>query len=435
MKRIKIIGAGLAGVEAAWFLANHGVDVTLCEQKPHKHSPAHSSNNFAELVCSNSLKADRLSSAGGLLKAEMRLFGSICLKAADECRVAAGGALAVNRDDFSNFITEKIKNHPKITVEYGEVTAIPDDDYVIIASGPLTDGELYKDIQRKCGDYLSFYDAAAPIVNADSIDMSSAFTQSRYSDDEGDYINCPLNKEEYEAFYDALINAESATLHEFDKPTVYEGCMPIEIMAKRGADTIRFGPMKPVGLRDPHTGHRPWAVVQLRKENASGSMYNMVGFQTNLKFGEQKRVFSMIPALKNADFTRYGVMHRNTFICSPKLLDSFFNLKADRRIYFAGQITGVEGYMESAMSGIVAALGVYCSMRGQEIESLPYNTMMGALCAYISDPTVTDFQPMGANFGILPKPEQRIKNKQERYTLIAENAIKRMKEYIEGMII
>ena len=433
--RVRIIGAGLAGCETAWFLANHGVDVDLYEQKPIKRSPAHKNDNFAELVCSNSLKADRISSAGGLLKAEMRLFDSICLKAADTCKVAAGGALAVNRDDFSNYITQQIKNHPKITVHYEEVTKIFDDGIVIVASGPLTQGELFDDIQSKCGDYLSFYDAAAPIVSADSIDMNIAFTQSRYSDDEGDYINCPMNKEEYETFYNALVTAESAQLHEFDKPTVYEGCMPIEIMAKRGPDTIRFGPMKPVGLRDPRTNHRPWAVVQLRKENEQGTMYNMVGFQTNLKFSEQKRVFSMIPSLQNAEFLRYGVMHRNTFICSPKLLDSFFNLQSDKRIFFAGQITGVEGYMESAMSGIVSAIGAYKAIFDKPISPLPKDTMCGALCSYISDKTVVDFQPMGANFGILPKPEKVIKNKQERYTVIANESLQKMKKYIKDMII
>ncbi len=427
---VKVIGAGLAGCEAAWFLANHGVNVKLYEQKPVKHSPAHKSDGFAELVCSNSLKADRVSSAGGLLKAEMRLFDSICLESADSCRVAAGGALAVNRDDFSEYITQKIKSHPNIEVINQEITEIPDGD-VIIATGPLTEGKLYENIQNICGDYLSFYDAAAPIVTADSVDMTSAFCQSRYSDDEGDYINCPLNKEEYEQFYDALVNAESAKLHEFDKPTVYEGCMPIEIMAKRGADTIRFGPMKPVGLTNPHTGHRPWAVVQLRKENADGTMYNLVGFQTNLKFPEQQRVFSMIPALKNAQFTRFGVMHRNTFICSPKLMTPYFQMRTDKRIAFAGQITGVEGYMESAMSGIVAAVGTLARLKQIEISPLPRNTMMGALCAYISDETVVDFQPMGANFGILPRPEQVIKNKQERYSVVANSALEEMSKYIK----
>ena len=434
---IKIIGAGLAGCEAASLLSRCGAKVILFEQKPKKHSPAHSKDGFAELVCSNSLKADRLSSAGGLLKAEMRLFGSVCLEAAEICRVKAGGALAVDRDKFSQYITDKISNDPNIEIRHEEVTLIPTDAPVIVASGPLTDGKLYDEIGALCGGRLSFYDAAAPIVTADSIDMNSAFTQSRYEGGEGDYINCPMNKEEYEAFYEALVNAQSAMLHEFDKPTVYEGCMPIEIMAKRGADTIRFGPMKPVGLRDPRTGHRPWAVVQLRRENADGTMFNLVGFQTNLKFGEQKRVFSMIPALKNAEFTRYGVMHRNTFICSPKLLNSFFAMRSNENIAFAGQMTGVEGYMESAMSGIVAALGMFARLSGTPLDDIPMGTMMGALSAYISDPTVVDFQPMGANFGLLPKPEQRIKNKQERYTLIANGALSEMKkyrEYVKGRI-
>ncbi|MGN0174187.1 MAG: methylenetetrahydrofolate--tRNA-(uracil(54)-C(5))-methyltransferase (FADH(2)-oxidizing) TrmFO, partial [Acutalibacteraceae bacterium] len=360
MSKVYVIGAGLAGCEAAFYLANKGIKVTLFEQKPLKRSPAHKIDSFAELVCSNSLKAMRINSAGGLLKAEMREFGSVCLMAADNCKVPAGGALAVNRYDFSSYVTEKIKNHPNIEVVYKEVTEIPDDGYVIIATGPLTDGKLAERISELTGDYLSFFDAAAPIVTFDSIDMDEAFTQSRYDRGEADdYINCPMNKEEYEIFYENLVSAESAEIHSFDKPNVYEGCMPIEIMAKRGADTMRFGPLKPVGLTNPKTGHRPWANLQLRKENTEGTLYNLVGFQTNLKFGEQKRVFSLIPALKNAEFIRYGVMHRNSFINSPKLLDCNFKLKSKENIWFAGQITGVEGYMESAMSGILAAVSVF----------------------------------------------------------------------------
>ncbi|MBQ2676039.1 MAG: methylenetetrahydrofolate--tRNA-(uracil(54)-C(5))-methyltransferase (FADH(2)-oxidizing) TrmFO [Clostridia bacterium] len=423
-----VIGAGLAGCEAAYYLANRGVKVTIIEQKPSKMSPAHHNENFAELVCSNSLKADRVSSAGGLLKAEMRLFGSLCLAAADECRVPAGGALAVDRHIFSQIITHKIKAHENIEVVYKEQQTIPNDGVVIVATGPLTDGEMADEISRLCGNSLSFFDAAAPIISADSIDKDTSFAQSRYDRGEDDYINCPLNKEEYEAFHAALITAEIAPLKSFDKaPTVYEGCMPIEIMAKRGADTIRFGPMKPVGLRDPKTGHRPWAVLQLRKENSDGTMYNMVGFQTNLKFGEQKRVFSMIPALKNAEFVRYGVMHRNSFINSPKLLTSGFNMRENANIFFAGQITGVEGYMESAMSGILAAVNALRVLKGEELITLPATTMMGALSRYISDDTVENFQPMGASFGLLPSLNVNIRDKKQRYQALADRALEDLK--------
>lgn len=431
MSKVYVIGAGLAGCEAAFYLANKGIKVTLFEQKPLKRSPAHKIDSFAELVCSNSLKAMRINSAGGLLKAEMREFGSVCLMAADNCKVPAGGALAVNRYDFSSYVTEKIKNHPNIEVVYKEVTEIPDDGYVIIATGPLTDGKLAERISELTGDYLSFFDAAAPIVTFDSIDMDEAFTQSRYDRGEADdYINCPMNKEEYEIFYENLVSAESAEIHSFDKPNVYEGCMPIEIMAKRGADTMRFGPLKPVGLTNPKTGHRPWANLQLRKENTEGTLYNLVGFQTNLKFGEQKRVFSLIPALKNAEFIRYGVMHRNSFINSPKLLDCNFKLKSKENIWFAGQITGVEGYMESAMSGILAAVSVFRTIKNEKQLILPNTTMCGALTNYISTDDKKDFQPMGANFGILPRDGINIKNKQERYQVIAERALDDLKQAI-----
>lgn len=431
MSKVYVIGAGLAGCEAAFYLANKGIKVTIFEQKPLKRSPAHKIDSFAELVCSNSLKAMRINSAGGLLKAEMREFGSVCLMAADNCKVPAGGALAVNRYDFSSYVTEKIKNHPNIEVFYKEVTEIPDDGYVIIATGPLTDGKLAERISELTGDYLSFFDAAAPIVTFDSIDMNEAFTQSRYDRGEADdYINCPMNKEEYEVFYENLVSAESAEIHSFDKPNVYEGCMPIEIMAKRGADTMRFGPLKPVGLINPKTGHRPWANLQLRKENTEGTLYNLVGFQTNLKFGEQKRVFSLIPALKNAEFIRYGVMHRNSFINSPKLLDCNFKLKSKENIWFAGQITGVEGYMESAMSGILAAVSVFRTIKNEKQLILPNTTMCGALTNYISTDDKKDFQPMGANFGILPRDGINIKNKQERYQVIAERALDDLKQAI-----
>ena len=432
MNKVYVIGAGLAGCEAAYYLAKNGVKVTLFEQKPIKRSPAHHIDTFAELVCSNSLKAMRVNSAGGLLKAEMREFGSICLESADKCAVPAGGALAVNRYDFSNYITEKIKNNDNIEVVEKEVTEIPNDVYTIIATGPLTEGKFAESISSLTGDYLSFFDAAAPIVTFDSIDMDNAFTQSRYDrGDADDYINCPMDKEQYELFYQNLVEAESAKIHAFDKPNVYEGCMPIEIMAKRGADTMRFGPLKPVGLTNPKTGHRPWANLQLRKENKEGTLYNLVGFQTNLKFPEQKRVFSLIPALKNAEFIRYGVMHRNSFINSPKLLDKNFKLKSRENIWFAGQITGVEGYMESAMSGILAAVSVLRTINGEPQLCLPKTTMMGALSNYISTDDKKDFQPMGANFGILPRDGIEIKNKQERYQVIADIALNDLKNTLK----
>ncbi|MEE0060691.1 MAG: methylenetetrahydrofolate--tRNA-(uracil(54)-C(5))-methyltransferase (FADH(2)-oxidizing) TrmFO, partial [Acutalibacteraceae bacterium] len=386
---IKVIGAGLAGCEAAWQIANRGIAVELYEMKPNKKTPAHHSNDFAELVCSNSLKAARVASAAGLLKEEMRNLNSLLLSCADKCSVSAGGALAVNRDDFSAMVTEKIKSHPNITVIEQEINELPTDGICVIATGPLTSDTLADNIKEKFGGALSFFDAAAPIVTAESIDFESAFFASRYDKGSGDdYINCPMNKEEYELFHTELVNAERAPLKDFDvqNPKVYEGCMPIEVMAQRGADTIRFGPMKPVGLRDPKTGHRPWAVLQLRKENNEGTLYNLVGFQTNLKFPEQKRVFSLIPALKNAEFVRYGVMHRNTFINSPQLLNSDFSLKENKNIFFAGQITGVEGYMESGCSGLMAGINAARLYKGIDTVTLPEFTMIGSLSAYISNP-------------------------------------------------
>lgn len=429
--RIKVIGAGLAGCEAAWLLANAGFSVTLCEMKPQKYSPAHKTPLFAELVCSNSLKAARFNSAAGLLKWEMEYLGSLCVAAAKKCAVPAGGALAVQRDEFSKIITEEILNNKNITVEYGEVTKIDPDEYTIVATGPLTQGGLADSIKELCGDdYLNFYDAAAPIVTAESIDMNSAFFASRYDKGEGDdYINCPLNKQEYEDFYSELIKAERALLHDSDDVAkVYEGCMPIEILAGRGTDAIRFGPMKPVGLRDPRTGHRPWAVLQLRKENKEGTMFNLVGFQTNLKFPEQKRVFGMIPALKNAEYVRFGVMHRNSFINSPKVLNKDFSLKKYPKVYIAGQLSGVEGYMESAASGIAAALHLKNSVSGNKPVDFPNFTMMGALAGYISDEYIKKFEPMGANFGILPPLESHIRDKQERYLKLAERSAEWFKE-------
>lgn len=420
-----VIGAGLAGCEAAWQLAQAGVEVTLVEMKPIRFSPAHHSAGFAELVCSNSLKAERLASAAGLLKVEMQALGSLCVACAYESRVPAGGALAVDREQFSRLVTEQICAHARITVEHREATAIPKQGVTVIAAGPLASDALAGEIAALCGEALSFFDAAAPIVSADSVDMDCAFTQSRYGrGGEDDYINCPMDKEEYEAFYDALLHAESAPLHTFDKKKgVYEGCMPIEVMASRGADTMRFGPLKPVGLRDPRTGHRPWAVLQLRKENAGGTMYNLVGFQTNLKFGEQKRVFSMIPALKNAEFLRYGVMHRNTFLDSPRLLNADYSMRKRPDLFFAGQITGVEGYMESAGSGVLAGLNAARRLRGQDPLVLPRETMLGALAGYISDPSVKNFQPMGANFGVLPPLERPVREKRERYESLSTRAL------------
>ncbi len=430
--KVTVIGAGLAGVEAAHQLSKRGIKVTLCEMKPQKRSPAHKTDLFAELVCSNSLKAERLNSAAGLLKAEMKLFDSVTVAAAYETKVPAGGALAVDRDKFSSLITQRILSDENITVRSGEVTEIPD-GVVIIAAGPLMSDALSKAVGEKIGeDFLSFYDAAAPIVTKDSIDFSSAFAASRYErGGEDDYINCPLNKAEYEAFIKELVSAESAPLHDFDgTPEVYEGCMPVEIMAKRGENTLRFGPMKPVGLTDPNTGHRPWAVVQLRKENEGGTTYNLVGFQTNLKFGEQKRVFSMIPALKNAEFVRYGVMHRNSFINAPQLLDANWSLKNDKNIFFAGQITGVEGYMESAASGILAGINAANYILGEKPLELSNLTMMGALNRHITDTTSKNYQPQGAAFGLLPPLDEIIKDKKERYEKLAQRAIREMEKIL-----
>lgn len=431
--KFKVIGAGLAGVEAAWQIANAGFQVDLYEMKGIKRTPAHKTDLFAELVCSNSLKASRIDSAAGLLKEEMFMLGSLTVPVARECAVPAGGALAVDRDIFSKNITDKIKAHKNINIVNRVVSNIDcsDDTITIVATGPLTDGELAENIKSLVGEYLSFYDAAAPIVTAESIDMSKAFAASRYDrGGEDDYINCPFTKDEYENFINELVNAQGAIVHDFD---VYEGCMPIEKLAKRGLDAPRFGPMKPVGLVDPRTNHRPWACVQLRRENAKGSMFNLVGFQTNLKFGEQKRVFQMIPGLENAEFIRYGVMHRNSFLNSPKLLNSDFSLREKDNVFFAGQITGVEGYMESAGSGILAGINAVRKARGKE-SFVPENlTMLGALCEYISDESVKNFQPMGANFGVLPPIEPKIKDKKERYMALSERALNSLKASMEKL--
>lgn len=427
-----VIGAGLAGCEAAWTLAQQGIAVRLYEMKPQQYTPAHQYKGFAELICSNSLKAARIGSAAGMLKEEMRILGSLTMEAAQQTSVSAGGALAVDRERFSDFITERILAHPLIEVVHQRVDHLPEGTG-IVASGPLTEEHLAQDIAQLCGEsYLSFFDAAAPIVTFESLDKDKVFFAARYGRGEDDYINCPMDKEQYEAFYEQLVQAESVQLHSFEREQmkVYEGCMPVEVMAKRGADTLRYGPLKPVGLTDPHTGRRPWAVVQLRSENRQGSLYNLVGFQTNLKFPEQKRVFSMIPGLEQAEFVRYGVMHRNTFLDSPRLLESDLSLKKRPEIYFAGQITGVEGYVESAASGILAGHNLARWLRGEQPLQLPLDCMLGALVHYISDPSVSDFQPMGANMGILPPWQERVKDKTKRYELIANRGLDSLRAYL-----
>ncbi|MBR6940819.1 MAG: methylenetetrahydrofolate--tRNA-(uracil(54)-C(5))-methyltransferase (FADH(2)-oxidizing) TrmFO [Clostridia bacterium] len=430
-KKVKVIGGGFAGCEAAAQLARRGIAVELYEMKPVRFSPAHSDENLCELVCSNSFKAMRLGSAAGMLKAEMELMGSVCVSCAKETAVPAGGALAVDRGKFSALMTEKINENPLITVIREEITQIPD-GFVIIAAGPLASEGLSESIRKLCNGSLSFFDAAAPIVTADSIDMDKAFLQSRYDRGEADdYINCPMNKAEYDEFYDALVSAESAEIHSFDRrKDVYEGCMPVEVMASRGRDTIRFGPMKPAGLTDPRTGHRPWANLQLRKENVEGTMYNLVGFQTNLKFGEQKSVFSMIPALRNAEFVRYGVMHRNTFINSPRLLNEDFSFRTRENLFFAGQITGVEGYMESAASGILAGINAANRLEGKEKFIPGKTTMTGALARYVADESIKNFQPMGASFGLLPPLDEKIRDKKLRYEALAQRGLSELQKAI-----
>ncbi len=421
---VKVIGAGLAGCEAAWQLANRDIDVRLYEMKPKKMTPAHHSPDFAELVCSNSLRGDRLENAVGLLKEELRRLDSLILSCAEATRVEAGGCLAVDRGGFSQMVTEKIRSHPRITVVEEEVTQVPEGP-VIIATGPLTSDALSQAIAEYFGEtgYLHFFDAAAPLVTAESIDMELAWWQSRYDRGTPDYVNCAMNKEEYEAFWQALTTAQEAEVHGFEDKNVFEGCMPVEVMARRGIDTLRYGPLKPVGLTDPRTGKEPYAVVQLRQDNAMGSVFNLVGFQTHLKFGEQKRVFSMIPALKNAEYVRYGVMHQNTFLQSPKLLDRFY---ADRRnplVAFAGQMTGVEGYVESTASGYLAAVAMAAKVQGRPLPEFPKTTAIGALGQYISDESVENFQPMNINFSIIAPLEQRIRKKAEKNLAISNRAL------------
>ena len=420
---VKVIGAGLAGSEAAWQLAQRGISVELIEMKPLKKTPAHHVDTFAELVCSNSLRGDRLENAVGLLKEELRRMGSLIMECAEATRVEAGGCLAVDRQGFSDMVTEKIKNHPNITVKAEEVTQVPEGP-VIIATGPLTSDSLSKAIGEYFGaDYLHFFDAAAPLVTAESVDMEKAWWQSRYDRGTPDYINCAMNKEEYDAFIAELIAAEEAEVHGFEDKRVFEGCMPVEVMARRGHETLRFGPLKPVGLTDPATGREPYAVVQLRQDNAIKTVFNLVGFQTHLKFPEQKRVFSMIPALKNAEFVRYGVMHQNTFLQSPKLLDRFYADRRNPRVAFAGQMTGVEGYVESAASGFLAAVAMAAKVQGREPAQFPQETAIGALGLYISDERVENFQPMNVNFSIITPLQQRIRKKAEKNLALANRSL------------
>ncbi len=430
MHKVTVVGAGLAGSEAAWQLAQRGIPVELVEMKPHKMSPAHHSTDFAELVCSNSLRGDRLENAVGLLKEELRRMGSLILSCAEATRVEAGGCLAVDRHGFAALVTQKLRSHENITVRAQEVTQIPEGP-VIIATGPLTSDTLSQAIGEYFGtEYLHFFDAAAPLVTAESVDMSLAWWQSRYDRGNADYINCAMNKEEYEAFIHELVNAQEAEVHGFEDKNVFEGCMPVEVMARRGFETLRYGPLKPVGLTDPKTGREPYAVVQLRQDNAAKSVFNLVGFQTHLKFGEQKRVFSMIPALHDAEFVRYGVMHQNTFLQSPKLLDRFY---ADRRnplVAFAGQMTGVEGYVESAASGFLAAVAMAARVQGKEPPIFPQTTAIGALGLYISDERIADFQPMNINFSIISPLEKRIKKKAEKNLAIANRSLAIIEEMV-----
>ncbi len=432
MNRVTVVGAGLAGSEAAWQLASRGVPVRLIEQKPKQKTPAHKADSFAELVCSNSLRGAGLSTAPGLLKEELRRCGSLIMEAADRFAVPAGGALAVDRELFSAYITEKIKNHPLIEVVLDRAESIPEGN-VIIATGPLTDGKLAEEIDSLFGQPLHFYDAAAPIVSAESIDMESAFAASRYDKGDADYINCPMDKEEYEAFVYELAHAKEAEVHGFEDKKVFEGCMPVEVMARRGADTLRFGPLKPVGLRDPRTDKRPYAVVQLRAEDKEKTMYNLVGFQTHLLHPEQKRVFGMIPALKKAEFLRYGVMHRNSFISSPGKIDRHYRVIGRENLMFAGQMTGVEGYIESTASGLCCGINMARAILGKELVTFPDMTAIGALGAYISNGSEYSFQPMNINFGLIPSLEYRIKVKRDRYLAVSERALKALEEILPGV--
>lgn len=431
MKKVTVLGAGLAGCECAWQLAKRGIEVRLFEMKPNKMTPAHSSEYFAELVCSNSLRSDELTNAVGLLKAEMRKMGSLIMESADANRVAAGGALAVDREGFSRYITDKIKSCTNIELVSEEATDYPEGE-LVVATGPLTSDALAERLEKLCNcTGLHFYDAVAPIVTLESVDMDSAFFASRYDKGTADYVNCPMNEEEYKAFVKELVSAKEAPIHGFDDGGVFEGCMPVEVMARRGEETLRFGPLKPVGLRDPRTGKENYAVVQLRRDNADGTIYNLVGFQTHLTWGEQKRVFSMIPALKNAEFVRYGVMHRNTYLNSPQLLDRYYRLKSDSRISFAGQMTGVEGYVESAASGMLVGIETAARLLELEPVNFPQETAIGALGLYISGGSVGDFQPMNINFGIITPLGYRVKGKRNKNAEISARSLKIIDELME----
>ncbi|MBC1520784.1 FADH(2)-oxidizing methylenetetrahydrofolate--tRNA-(uracil(54)-C(5))-methyltransferase TrmFO [Listeria aquatica] len=432
-KTVNVIGAGLAGSEAAWQLAKRGVKVHLYEMRPVKQTPAHHTDKFAELVCTNSLRANGLTNAVGVIKEEMRMLDSIIIKAADRASVPAGGALAVDRHEFSGYVTEQVKNHPLVTVFNEEVTAIPDGP-TIIATGPLTSEALAEEIRKVTGeDYLYFYDAAAPIIEKDSIDMEKVYLKSRYDKGEAAYLNCPMTQEEFTAFYEALISAETAELKSFEKEVFFEGCMPIEVMAKRGIKTMLFGPLKPVGLEDPKTGKRPYAVLQLRQDDAAGTLYNMVGFQTHLKWGEQKRVFQMIPGLENAEIIRYGVMHRNTFINSPKAMQSTYQLKTRKDLFFAGQMTGVEGYVESAASGLAAGINAARFVSSEEPIVFPRESAIGSMANYITSTNTKTFQPMNVNFGLFPELPEKIRAKQERNAKLAERALAAIKSVAEEL--
>ena len=434
--KVTVIGAGLAGSECAWQLAQRGVEVTLYEMKPEKRTPAHVSDYFAELCCSNSLRSDQLENAVGLLKEEMRRLGSLILSCADATRVEAGGALAVDREGFAKLVTQRVVSHPNITVKYGEVTEIPEGE-VIIASGPLTSDALAEKLQALLGadTDLHFFDAAAPLVSAESVDMEKAWFGSRYDKGTADYINCPMNEEEYNAFWEALTTAEEAEVHGFEDSMVFEGCMPVEVMARRGHDTLLYGPLKSRGLDDPRTGRWPYAVVQLRRDNSEGSVYNLVGFQTHLRFPEQRRVFSMVPALRNAEFLRYGVMHRNTFIDSPRLLDRYYRLRKEPRIAFAGQMTGVEGYVESAASGFLVGVETARRLAGKAPIDFPRETAIGALGLYVSNQSIGNFQPMNINFGIIPPLDHRVKGKRNKNAELSRRSlaiIETLKEEVLG---
>ncbi|MFE1244518.1 FADH(2)-oxidizing methylenetetrahydrofolate--tRNA-(uracil(54)-C(5))-methyltransferase TrmFO [Fictibacillus sp. NPDC058756] len=432
-QHVNVIGAGLAGSEAAWQIASRGIKVKLYEMRPVRQTPAHHTEKFAELVCSNSLRANTLTNAVGVLKEEMRKLNSVIISSADDCAVPAGGALAVDRHEFAGLVTERVKNHPNVEVITEEVTEIPDGP-TIIATGPLTSDNLSKALNSLTGEeYLYFYDAAAPIIEVDSINMDKVYLKSRYDKGEAAYLNCPMTEDEFDRFYEALISSETVPLKEFEKEIFFEGCMPVEVMAKRGKKTLLFGPMKPVGLEDPKTGKIPYAVVQLRQDNSAGTLYNIVGFQTHLKWGPQKELIQLIPGLENAEVVRYGVMHRNTFLNSPKLLKDTYQLKERDDLFFAGQMTGVEGYVESAASGLIAGINAAKLVKGEELAVFPRETAIGSMAYYITTANPDNFQPMNANFGLMPPLEKRIKNKQERNTAIAERALETIQNFITNL--